>query len=376
MPAWLGWVAVVLLSLYLAVYPALAAGLAWRFGHEQPARAGARARRRLASPNGCARRVHRLRLEPARRDAGRYAAGATAAQLDRHLRPVAFLVLLGGGDLADWHAPAMAALGRSGRLRRSLFAVTVRSAMRPARARSLASRSASSSPTSASRTNGAPGFEEEAARRLGSAVDEARRTSARACCSGPKPRSPTRSRTPRTGEHQAMRRSSNARAPRALVGPGEYLLTGGIAVISTRRPLHRRRRQQRLRARPAAASVVGRYDKAHLVPYGEYLPMRPLLSAIGLSRLAPGDIDFNAGPGPRTIDLPGLGQGRLPALLRDHLLGRGRRPRQPPRLHLQPVERRLVRPLGPAAASRPGAAARGRGGHPGDPLDARPASAR
>src|SRR5580765_1373561 len=32
MPAWLGWVAVVLLSIYLAVYPALAAGLAWRFG--------------------------------------------------------------------------------------------------------------------------------------------------------------------------------------------------------------------------------------------------------------------------------------------------------------------------------------------------------
>src|SRR5437764_14681425 len=32
MPAWLGWIAVVLLSLYLAVYPALAAGLAWRWG--------------------------------------------------------------------------------------------------------------------------------------------------------------------------------------------------------------------------------------------------------------------------------------------------------------------------------------------------------
>ena len=28
MPAWLGWVAVVLLSIYLAVYPAIAAGLA------------------------------------------------------------------------------------------------------------------------------------------------------------------------------------------------------------------------------------------------------------------------------------------------------------------------------------------------------------
>jgi apolipoprotein N-acyltransferase len=32
MPAWLGWVAVVLLSLYLAIFPALAAGLAWRIG--------------------------------------------------------------------------------------------------------------------------------------------------------------------------------------------------------------------------------------------------------------------------------------------------------------------------------------------------------
>ena len=32
MPASLGWLAVLLLSLYLAIYPAMAAGLAWRFG--------------------------------------------------------------------------------------------------------------------------------------------------------------------------------------------------------------------------------------------------------------------------------------------------------------------------------------------------------
>src|SRR4051812_18506022 len=32
MPAWLGWIAVVLLSLYLAVYPMLATGVAWRVG--------------------------------------------------------------------------------------------------------------------------------------------------------------------------------------------------------------------------------------------------------------------------------------------------------------------------------------------------------
>ncbi|MDX6284405.1 MAG: apolipoprotein N-acyltransferase [Kribbellaceae bacterium] len=36
MPAWLGWVAVVLLALYLAIYPAVAAGLAWRWGRGNP----------------------------------------------------------------------------------------------------------------------------------------------------------------------------------------------------------------------------------------------------------------------------------------------------------------------------------------------------
>ena len=34
MPASLGWVAVVLLSLYLALFPALAAGLGWRWGRD------------------------------------------------------------------------------------------------------------------------------------------------------------------------------------------------------------------------------------------------------------------------------------------------------------------------------------------------------
>ena len=34
MPAWLGWIAVVLLSLYLAVYPAIATGVAWWFGRD------------------------------------------------------------------------------------------------------------------------------------------------------------------------------------------------------------------------------------------------------------------------------------------------------------------------------------------------------
>ncbi|MEO7813842.1 MAG: apolipoprotein N-acyltransferase, partial [Sphingomicrobium sp.] len=36
MPAWLGWIAVVALALYLAVYPMLATGLAWRIGRDKP----------------------------------------------------------------------------------------------------------------------------------------------------------------------------------------------------------------------------------------------------------------------------------------------------------------------------------------------------
>ncbi|WP_408021869.1 apolipoprotein N-acyltransferase [Sphingopyxis microcysteis] len=61
----------------------------------------------------------------------------------------------------------------------------------------------------------------------------------------------------------------------------------------------------------ADGTLGPRYDKAHLVPYGEYLPMRPVLSAIGLSRLAPGDIDFWPGPGPRTLDLGAFGRAGL-----------------------------------------------------------------
>ena len=57
----------------------------------------------------------------------------------------------------------------------------------------------------------------------------------------------------------------------------------------------------------ARARIVGRYDKAHLVPYGEYLPMPWLLRPLGLARLVPGDFDFDDGPGPRTLAIPGFG---------------------------------------------------------------------
>ncbi|MHA7820340.1 MAG: apolipoprotein N-acyltransferase [Erythrobacter sp.] len=49
--------------------------------------------------------------------------------------------------------------------------------------------------------------------------------------------------------------------------------------------------------------ITRHYAKAHLVPYGEYLPMEELLSAIGLSRLVAGGVPYSPGPGPRTLDL-------------------------------------------------------------------------
>ena len=47
------------------------------------------------------------------------------------------------------------------------------------------------------------------------------------------------------------------------------------------------------------------YDKAHLVPFGEYLPMEKLLTRLGLNKLAGGLGSFARGPGPRTLAAPG-----------------------------------------------------------------------
>jgi apolipoprotein N-acyltransferase len=85
------------------------------------------------------------------------------------------------------------------------------------------------------------------------------------------------------------------------IGPGSLLLTGAVDLelrngeaAGARNVITAVDEQGRIRAT---------YAKAHLVPYGEYLPMRPVLEPLGLSRLVPGSIDFWPGPGPRTLDL-------------------------------------------------------------------------
>ena len=91
----------------------------------------------------------------------------------------------------------------------------------------------------------------------------------------------------------------------SILAPGDLLLFGGEALI------------RNADGTPAAATnslfvldshadLLGRYDKSHLVPLGEYVPARPLMTRLGLARLAPGTIDFLPGPGPRTLALPGF----------------------------------------------------------------------
>lgn len=54
----------------------------------------------------------------------------------------------------------------------------------------------------------------------------------------------------------------------------------------------------------SSGKVVGSYDKFHLVPFGEYVPLQGVIPFI--SKFTPGILDFSAGPGPRTLRLPGL----------------------------------------------------------------------
>jgi apolipoprotein N-acyltransferase len=297
MPAWLGWVAVVLLSLYLAIYPALAAGLAWRFGRED--------RTVLVIVLGGAWAITEwLRGGVFTGFPWNPAAAALASTPLIRTTPLigsyglsGLAVMLGGVIWLEYHRkwlPLVVIVGVT-----VLLCVLPSSAV-PADPLAVVDVRVIQ-PNIGQEDKWRPGFGEEAARRL-------------AMLSGPPSAEPRLLLWPeaavtdplddaRTDEHQAFADFERTRAA-SLLGPNDRLLTGGIAIAS-KDGVHVDGAANSVFALAPGGKVLGRYDKAHLVPYGEYLPMRPLLSAIGLSRLAPGDLDFSSGPGPRTIDIGG-----------------------------------------------------------------------
>lgn len=297
MPAWLGWIAVLLLSLYLALYPALASGLAWRFGRED--------RVVLVMVLGGSWAICEwLRGTMFTGFPWNPAAAALASTPLIKVTPLigtyglsGLVVLLGGAVWLEYYRkwlPLVVIVAAT-----ALLWVLPSSSVPPDPLAVLNLRIVQ--PNIGQEDKWRPGFDEEAARRL-------------AQLSGPPTNEPRLLLWPeaavtdplddaRRDEHQAFAVFERTRAA-SLLGPEDRLLTGGIAVTS-KDGVHVDGAANSVFVLARGGRVLGRYDKAHLVPYGEYLPMRPVLSAIGLSRLAPGDLDFTPGPGPRTIDLGG-----------------------------------------------------------------------
>jgi apolipoprotein N-acyltransferase len=97
--------------------------------------------------------------------------------------------------------------------------------------------------------------------------------------------------------------SPEARAAAAAILPADGLLITGTP-RATPRPGGGTQYWNGLIVLDHADRVVGTYDKFHLVPFGEYVPLRRWLP---IDKIASGFGEgFSAGPGPRTLQLPGL----------------------------------------------------------------------
>jgi len=99
-----------------------------------------------------------------------------------------------------------------------------------------------------------------------------------------------------------LERDARVRHEIAAVVPEQgYLITGALRASPLPGPVVQI--WNSIEALNANGDVVARYDKAHLVPFGEYVPIRDVLP---FKKITAGAIDLSAGLGPRTIALPRL----------------------------------------------------------------------
>lgn len=90
------------------------------------------------------------------------------------------------------------------------------------------------------------------------------------------------------------------RSAGSVLGPGDLLFTGGTGGEGSGGF------SNSVFVLDSTGRILARYDKAHLVPFGEYLPLSPLLSALSVTRLVPGEAAFVPGKGPETLDVGGI----------------------------------------------------------------------
>ncbi len=99
-----------------------------------------------------------------------------------------------------------------------------------------------------------------------------------------------------------IERDAGRRAAIAAIAPKDgYVITG--ALRANQPPAPPAEIWNSIEAVDRDGAIRARYDKAHLVPFGEYVPLRDILP---LKKITPGMIDLSAGPGPQTIALPRL----------------------------------------------------------------------